>query len=1131
VSPAVDRPLMNAPSHPGSMRPTGRRLVAVMLTDMVGYTALTRRDESLALELLEEQHRLVRSLVERNGRGREIKTIGDACLAEFDSALDAVQCAIDVQRALVERNRANADRVVELRIGVHAGDVVHDENDVYGDAVNLVARIQPLASPGGICLTGPVFDQVRNRLSLPLTPMDVPSLKNIDTPVMLYRVELPGQRLGPGAETPWTGRATELATLRRLIDDGAEGKGRIVFVAGEAGIGKSRLARETANLARRRGFRVLFGRALPGELRAPYAPWIELCRQFLDSAPPQLVYRVCGTYGGELVKLLPDLVERIGPTRKPAAAAGPDEARLRLLEAVAQFFVNMARDAPLLLILDDLQAADAASLHLLQYVGQKVGGQRMLIVGTYRRAEAEDHPVLSDVVADLLRERIATELPLHGLSEADVHRMADELMETVAPGLARAVFAKTGGNPFFVEELIRSISEDRSAIGGGPGASPPGQPELRLPDTVRRVLRHRLSRLDETSLELLRLASVIGTDFSYDTLRAATDLPDEAVIRGIDAALQRRILLEQRGSAHRLTYRFLDREVRDLLYEEQSLLRRRQSHLRVARALTGGPAEASHVYELAYHYLAGNDLVEALRFAQRAAEEAERVHAREEANRQLRTILEILEVRPDDALRASILERLSESERLTGEMSPSLRHIEEATALRERLGDRPGAARDRLDAGYLYANAYYDGARAAEEFERARRLLDGLGDTVELGRVYLSLAHAPDRRYPSPDSRRDLEQALEIGRRLRDTPLETNALLHLLWSTPLDAVASVPGQLAEIEQLLSSAPGHSDISALRSYYTSAGWTAFQLEGDAAKGLALFRTVIARAKAIGAESVAMDVQGQDVAQALAVVGDLDDASRLAEETYAYAIRNYPTPDLANLVVLADIARMRGNLEKGRDLLSRAYDLGQRSLSVVMRIAPATVLARILLDGGQPGEAVQVAHRGLRPFLEDGLPITAIASVDYAELLTVAVECAARNPGPARDLTLLSQVRSELRRIAENSAHRPTRAFLSDAEGIWALREGRFGEAARALRDAAEAWLALGWKPYQARSLARLALALAESGDAVGAKGIHDQAMQIFRAIGATGEAQRWSELRPPEAAAAAPPSKPPAEASS
>jgi TolB-like protein/class 3 adenylate cyclase/Tfp pilus assembly protein PilF len=171
-----------------------RKLAAIMFTDMVGYSALSQRDDKLALELLEEHRRLLREIFPRF-HGTEIKTIGDAFLVEFNSALEAAQCAIEIQRTLAKRNAdALADRQIELKIGIHIGDVVHRGGDVYGDGVNIASRIEPLAGAGGICVSMDVERQIRNAVETRFEKLAPTELKNISVPMELFRIVLPWER-------------------------------------------------------------------------------------------------------------------------------------------------------------------------------------------------------------------------------------------------------------------------------------------------------------------------------------------------------------------------------------------------------------------------------------------------------------------------------------------------------------------------------------------------------------------------------------------------------------------------------------------------------------------------------------------------------------------------------------------------------------------------------------------------------------------------------------------------------------------------------------------------------------------------------------------------------------------------
>ena len=221
---------------------TERRLAAIMFTDLAGYTALTQRNEALAMQLLEEHRRLVRPFFAKHD-GREIKTIGDAFLVEFASALEATRCAFDIQQSLNDMNSGRPeDRRVLARVGIHLGDVIHDQNDVYGDAVNIASRIEPLAPPGGICVSEQVYDQIRNKVDYGMTSLGLKQLKNVQYPVEVYRVSTEKRQPLPLPTTKAPSvkgiRSSGIDGLDQLLgNEGYPGKS-VILVVGPAGIGK-----------------------------------------------------------------------------------------------------------------------------------------------------------------------------------------------------------------------------------------------------------------------------------------------------------------------------------------------------------------------------------------------------------------------------------------------------------------------------------------------------------------------------------------------------------------------------------------------------------------------------------------------------------------------------------------------------------------------------------------------------------------------------------------------------------------------------------------------------------------------------------------------------------------------------
>jgi class 3 adenylate cyclase len=508
-----------------------RRLGAIVFADMVGYSALSQRDESLALRLVAESGEVLRSLLDGH-HGREVKSMGDGFLLEFESALDATECAIAYQRTLFERNRQRPESErVEMRIGVHLGDVVHQGSDVVGDTVNIAARIEPLAEASGICLTGPVVEQVANKIPYGCTRLEHAVLKNIETPVAVYGLDLPWHAPPAARVTPWTDRVSELASLRTAIDDARRGIGSVVAVAGESGIGKTRLAEEAIRHATRAGFRVLRGRGFEDEMRAPYAVWQEAARSFFRDAPTVLAYKVLEDSASEVTELVPELLERFGP-KTPGASLEPAAARLRFLEGITRFFQNLARESPLLLLLDDLQWADSGSLGLLEYFAPRIREDRIVALLTYRDIEVEAGGALSKALSNLNRVRCLRQVPLKRLAAEPTTDLIGAILATKRPPeeLARLVAQKTGGNPYFVEELLRSLIEEDVLVRTPDGWDRKSGAKIEMPSTVREVVRRRVQRVGSEGEQLLSVASVFGGEFDFDLLRQTSGIEEQRLL-------------------------------------------------------------------------------------------------------------------------------------------------------------------------------------------------------------------------------------------------------------------------------------------------------------------------------------------------------------------------------------------------------------------------------------------------------------------------------------------------------------------------------------------------------------------------------------------------------------------------
>src|SRR5712692_3319912 len=307
------------------------------------------------------------------------------------------------------------------------------------------------------------------------------------------------------------GRQAQMTALQAKLDDAQQRRGSAVMLSGEPGIGKTRLAREFAVGAEVRGAAVLMGGCYEGDWQPAYNPWREAVGGYLRNIGPDALAVQVDATALPVVRLVPELESKLG-LEPPPLTLGASEERFRLYEATTQFFLALARSQPTVLVLDDLHWADRESLHLLGYLARFLSGARLLVIGTYRDTELNldpGHP-LAELLLALRRDIDFAEIPLRGLTNAEVAEYVADAVRDLAGRLADPIYAETRGNPFYVGELIRHLLDSgeeavRSTEALGGFAS--DFRTLGVPQGVRQVLRARLARLSAEASQLLATAS------------------------------------------------------------------------------------------------------------------------------------------------------------------------------------------------------------------------------------------------------------------------------------------------------------------------------------------------------------------------------------------------------------------------------------------------------------------------------------------------------------------------------------------------------------------------------------------------------------------------------------------------
>jgi eukaryotic-like serine/threonine-protein kinase len=362
--------------------------------------------------------------------------------------------------------------------------------------------------------------------------------------------------------TPFVGREAELAALTADLEVAAGGRGGVVVLAGEPGIGKTRLAEELAAAAAARGALVLWGRCWEGEGAPAFWPWVQVVRTYVEGSDPAVLRQEMGAGAADIAQVVPAVRERLPDLPAPPPLE-PEAARFRLFDSLAGFLRAAAARRPLLLVLDDLHWADAPSLALLRFVGRELEDAGLLVVGIYRHTEVDrGHPLLG-TLADLTRGQHRRRLLLGGLDQREVASFV-ALVAGVEPalGLAAAVHRRTDGNPFFVAEVVRLlVSQGR--LGHAQAGSP--VPAAGLPEGVKAVVAERLGRLSDGCQGVLEVAAVLGREFELRALQPASGLDPGRLLELLEEAEAARVIAEVPGGLGR--WRFAHALVREVLYE------------------------------------------------------------------------------------------------------------------------------------------------------------------------------------------------------------------------------------------------------------------------------------------------------------------------------------------------------------------------------------------------------------------------------------------------------------------------------------------------------------------------------------------------------------------------------------
>ncbi|GAC1698735.1 MAG: hypothetical protein NVS9B6_09310 [Candidatus Limnocylindrales bacterium] len=739
-----------------------------LFADLREYTAFVERHgDAAAATLIADYRRIVRSELARH-EGGEIKTEGDSFYVVFTNTGSAVTCAAAILRAAETYSRDRPDRPLRIGVGIHAGEPVPHEGQFVGTAVIVAARLAQIAKAGELLVSEVVRALLPRSQTLPMTERTGLTLKGLDDPPRVFSVEWAtatpaGRRAAAvddvaiSASAPASqqvlcpvviGRDREAAALDTSLAAAMEGHGRMVLVSGEAGLGKSALMRRFQERVRAQGARLLIGECTEIEARRPFGPFIDALSGADVGLPPEL--------------------EQGGPGALPVA----EVERYRVHVAFAERLAEAARERPLVVVIEDLHWGDEATFELVPYLARKLKDDRVLLIATYRSDELHRLHPLNHVLAELSRGRLAEDIRLKRLTLDEVGQVIGRalgLKQAPTAAFRQAIFDRTEGNPFFVEEILRALVE-RGELTYRDGAwhREKEVADLTIPASVRDAVQQRLLGLEPNARRAMQVAAVIGQRFDFELLEAVSQLDERTLFEAIKAAIEAQLVREETDAAGNDSYAFrhaLSREavLADLLQRERRLL-----HRAVGETLEGMTASRpeDRAEELAYHFDEARDTARAFRYHRVAAERSLRMGAPASAMTHYERAIELA---PDDEPSLVDLSlRLADVATSMADNGRALRAAEQARAIAEQRGDQLGVgeAMHRIALFRWMAGETNEAERIVQD---GIALLEPLGPSGALAACYVERA-----RLAMIDDR--VDEAVSNGERGIAMARETGAL-------------------------------------------------------------------------------------------------------------------------------------------------------------------------------------------------------------------------------------------------------------------------------------------------------------------------------------------------------------------
>lgn len=897
------------------------------------------------------------------------------------------------------------------------------------------------------------------------------------------------------------GRQSHMAELDACLAAVAQGAGRVVFVAGDAGVGKTRLIREwTQRFAGRPATDLVRGLCYHEDPAVPYGPFVDALRAELRIAGPQTLVQRAGPWLSDLVKLLPELEPLAAPSSH--VSDGHFQKR-RLFAAIHHALQPIQPQQPRVIVLEDVHWADQTSLDLIRYLAQSIKHDPLLLLASYRTDALHRRHRLTHLITELTRERLYDELRLEPLSRTELAGLLESTLDRALPAsFSDVLFARTEGNPFFTEELLRAlIAQERIDPLLDLAQQSRNLQHVELPLSLKESILSRTTDLDATTTDVLRYAAVIGRRFEFEGLLRLTGLTEIELVNAIERLVERQLVVEEPDSVED-RYSFRHALTREAIYDDLLGRERRIKHREVVHVLeTLYAADLSRVVDqLAYHSVQARELAKAGRYARLAGERAARMYAHREALSQFELALELLE--GDDAGdRADLYDRLGHAAYPLGETELATRAWQAARQLFIELGDPQRLA----GVERWLSHVAWSRGDAAAAFAHARTGLAALENgppCTELAMAYSALSHLYMLSDQHQESLEWGRKALHLAEQLGDERVKAHALNNI--GTALCDVGDFTRGIAALEQSLEFAQ-RADLpyDSIRAYHNLGAQLTQQ--GNYQRARHVLHECVAFAQRFGWEQGPVTISSFTKLILIEIaLGNWVEAQQWIDRVLHVTTAPTAHTRLYVLVNQGELWLRQGRVAEAQRVLEELQPEFEQHDDRFAILPLLQSLAYVYLEQNHVARAVALAERAI------ALAQTATWAVDGCYKLSWVVEVLLR--GGQLDLA-----RQHVERMIQSGQTMDTpisQALRIDAQGLLALYEQRFKDADVHFQALAERWHALGLPLDEALARRNRAEALLQTGDPAFREAARQElttARSLLNALGAASELETTEAL--------------------